>query len=498
MRKTVIFTVLFLLLLPAIALADEDEFGSSFGIQSRQAAVVGKVIGESDVTGYYIVYGRLSLVTSQGYRVYETGKFFYVSPTTKDSKEFIKQRVGQGIKAFGQLELVRSSVNSEVLYTNQIIPYKPEDDYGVMEPAYGAAGPHEWIGFGVAQDQYRVSGIKVEKSTDVINTLAGFTELLLQGGRTILTDNRSGEAVFYEPKTKKVFEIKDIVSALTGTKTEFTPNKKDFLAPIRNFWQKYIKQNWLMERSKQAYAEMSRALKGYVFILGQLGKANNLMESVPVMRPDIDKFMTYIESRSGQGFSKWASPAVFYGRISGTPDRYTYLLITPKEVIPENPWEEIEYINPTFTGTYYAEDNPNLLVEHIAEIKNNNIPQVNSDDPSEHYRDIEKWPIGYQGPGSLYRGFIAEQYAHYAGQNIWMTGTRVLVYKIVSCNKDGCSVSYEHVEYGNMQEGTFGSGDNTTTVTLVGHYIKPEHIITKPQYNLLLDLIKELIFKGGV
>ena len=73
MKKTIILTILFLLLLPTFALA--DEFGSSSGLQSRQAAIVGKVICQSDITEQYIVYGRLSLVTSQGFRVYEAGKF---------------------------------------------------------------------------------------------------------------------------------------------------------------------------------------------------------------------------------------------------------------------------------------------------------------------------------------------------------------------------------------------------------------------------------------
>ena len=496
MKKTIILTILFLLLLPTFALA--DEFGASSGLQSRQAAIVGKVICKSDITEQYIVYGRLSLVTSQGFRVYEAGKFFYVTPTDQDSKRFIEQRIGQGVKAFGQLELMRGAINSEILYSNRIIEYKPEDDLGVMEPAYGAIGPHKWIGFGVAQDQYRVSSIKLDKSTDAIKTLVNFTTPLLQEGRTIRTEHKGGEAkaVFYEPKTKKVFELEDVVSALIGTKSEFTPEKKDFLAPIRTFWQANIKQSWLIEKGQAAHAEMSRALRGYIFITGQSGKVNNLMEGVPVLRPDIDKFMSYIESKRGEGFSKWASPAVFYGKISGKPSKYTYLLTTPVEV--ESKYKDISYINPTYTGPYFAENNPESLVEHIVEIKNDNILEIKSKDPSQNYRDIEIWPIGYPGEGSLYKGFTADQYAHYAGQNVWMTGSRVLVYKIVSCDEEGCSTSYSHIEYGDMEEGTFTNGKNTTTVTLVGHYIKPEHIITKPQYNLLLDLIKELVFKGGV
>ena len=101
--------------------------------------------------------------------------FFYVTPTDQDSKRFIEQRIGQGVKAFGQLELMRGAINSEILYSNRIIEYKPEDDLGVMEPAYGAIGPLKWIGFGVAQDQYRVSSIKLDKSTDAIKTLVNFT-----------------------------------------------------------------------------------------------------------------------------------------------------------------------------------------------------------------------------------------------------------------------------------------------------------------------------------
>ena len=117
------------------------------------------------------------------------------------------------------------------------------------------------------------------------------------------------------------------------------------------------------------------------------------MEGVPVLRPDIDKFMSYIESKRGEGFSKWASPAVFYGKISGKPSKYTYLLTTPVEV--ESKYKDISYINPTYTGPYFAENNPESLVEHIVEIKNDNILEIKSKDPSQNYRDIEIWPIGY-------------------------------------------------------------------------------------------------------
>ena len=106
--------------------------------------------------------------------------------------------------------------------------------------------------------------------------------------------------------------------------------------------------------------------------------------------------------------------------------------------------------------------------------------------------------IGWQGGGSLFPGFTPEQYAQYSGHYVWMSGIRVLVYEIETCNKDECSTTTAHIEHGNMEEGTFVSGDTTTTVTLIGHYIKPDHIIIKPQYNYLLNLIREITFKGGI
>ena len=60
---------------------------------------MGKVICQSDITEQYIVYGRLSLVTSQGFGSMKP-ESFYVTPTDQDSKRFIKQRIGQGVKAF--------------------------------------------------------------------------------------------------------------------------------------------------------------------------------------------------------------------------------------------------------------------------------------------------------------------------------------------------------------------------------------------------------------
>ncbi len=450
---------------------------ASSGFQSSQGAVVGKVICQSDITEQYIIYGRLSMATSDGYKVYQTGKFFYVQPTDSDSKFYLQQRIGQGVKAFGTLELLKGS--SEILYSNTITEYNPQDDYGVMEPAYGEAGPHKWIGFGVAQDQYRANTTKLNKSTDVINTLADFADIL---PRTICTVNN--ETYFCDPATKKKFELSEAVSALTGIKTAFTPDNPAYLAPIRNFWQANFKQGYQIEQSQKAYAQMNRAHGGFVYITGLSGKANNLLEGVPAIRPDMDKFMTLVETQSPVEFTDWATPAVFYGRISGTPNNETYLATTPR---PQPLLEGEEYITPYFTGPYFSEDKPESLVKAIETT----------------HAIFESWPIGWQGQGTLYPGFTPQQYSQYEGQNVWMTGTRVLVYEITTCttNEDGeteCSTSISHVRRGNMEEGMFTHGDSTTTVTLVGHYISPDHIITKHQYNHLLNLIRELIFKGGI
>lgn len=468
---------IFILTLLMTVLFVQPTYASS-GFQSSQGAVVGKVICQSDITEQYIIYGRLSMATSDGYRVYQTGKFFYVQPTDSDSKLYLQQRIGQGVKAFGTLELLKGS--SEILYSNTMTDYNPKDDYGVMEPAYGEAGPHKWIGFGVALDQYRANTTKLAKSTDVINTLADFADIL---PRTICTVNN--ETYFYDPATKKKFELNEAVSALTGTKTAFTPDNPAFLAPIRNFWQANFKQSYLIEQSQKAYAQMTRAHGGFVYITGLSGRANNLMQSVPAIRPDMDKFMDLTESQCPVEFTDWASPAVFYGRISGTPNNESHLLTTPRppQILED---EEIEFITPTYTGPYYPEDKPESLIKAI----------------EANQAVSESWPIGWQGQGTLYPGFTPHQYAQYEGQYVWMTGTRVLVYEIITCttNKDGeveCSTSINHVQYGNMKEGTFSHGNSTTTVTLVGYYINPDHIITKQQYNYLLNLIRELVLKGG-
>lgn len=452
---------------------------ASGGFQSSQAAVVGKVICQSDITEQFIIYGRLSMATSDGYKVYQTGKFFYVQPTDKISRDYLSQKINQGVKAFGTLEMVRGT--SEILYSNTINPYSPEDDKGLIEPAFGTTGPFKWLGFGVAQDQYKTTTINLNKSTNAINTLVHFADLL---PRTIKTDSK--ETAFYNPITKKSFRLDEATTALCGIKNDFTPDSPAFLAPIRNFWQANFKQSYLIEQSQKAYAQMSRAHGGFVYITGLSGRANNLMQSVPAIRPDMDKFMNLVESQSPVEFTDWATPAVFYGRISGTPNNESYLLTTPRPPqIPED--EEIEFITPTYTGPYYSEDKPESLIKAI----------------ETNQAISEAWPIGWQGQGTLYPGFTPHQYAQYEGQYVWMTGTRVLVYEIITCttNKDGeeeCSTSISHVQNGNMKEGTFSHGNSTTTVTLIGHYINPDHIITKQQYNYLLNLIRELIFKGGI
>ena len=72
MKKTIILTILFLLLLPTFALA--DEFGSSSGLQSRQAAIVGKVICQSDITEQYSLW-PFKFSDFPGFRVYSRKVF---------------------------------------------------------------------------------------------------------------------------------------------------------------------------------------------------------------------------------------------------------------------------------------------------------------------------------------------------------------------------------------------------------------------------------------
>lgn len=467
---------------------------------SRQGAIVGKVIGKSDITDQYIIYGRMSLLSPDGYRVYKTGKFFYIDPRTEEREKFVEERIGKGIKAFGMLEGVRQTVNMEVLYADSIIEYKPEDDAGVMEPAYGPkSGPFKWIGFGVAQKQYKVDNINFIKSTDVVNMIAHLMTPVLQNGRFLRSElkGRDYETNIYELETKKDFKLEEVVKALTTDRSPDNPlpflpeNNPKFKQPIRLFWQTTFDQAWLLERNFTAYDQMSKSLRGFVFVLGQKGKANNLLEEVTVIRPDIDDFMKYIEDQLGDAsFSEWASPAVFYGMIDGSPNREVFSCPTPRP-IPGT----MRYETPDYIGPYYPEDEPDKFIGAIVEVKEGRIPKVNSDDPAAHYRDIERWPIGYQGEGSLFPGLTPWQYQQYSGQYVWMTGTRILVYEVTICGEDGCTTHIEHIEYGKLETENLPEG---TTVTLIGYYIKPDHIIIKPQYNYMLNLIRELFFKGGV
>lgn len=487
-----------------VAFAAPASMGSAF----RDGAIVGKVICKSDITEYYIVYGRLSNWTSQGYRVYETGKFYYVNPTDQKSRKFIESRVGQGIKAFGTFEIVPDSSQAEIMITNDIIEYDPQQDVGKLEPAYGGnAGPHPWLAFGVAKKQNTASMINMEKSTTVINTLVHLSDLIYTEGHTLCTEVKGKEhetnTVLPDRRKDKKYPIEDVVGAVAGDKTEFTPKDPKYRGPIRNFWQVNIHPYWLLEPSQALYEKMNKSLRGYMFIEGLLGKINNLYENIPSIRPEMDIFMEYIENQSkDKTFSKWASPAVFYGFIDGEPEEKSYLMATPRPN-PKNPFEQ--FVSAMYIGPYYPEDQPHILVDAVTEVITGRVPKIESteDNQSELYRNKEQWPIGWRGEGSLYPGFTVAQYKQYKGHNVWMTGGRVLVYEIKTCDPEGCSTSIVHIEHGSMEEGTTtttnASGEtSTTTVTLIGHYIKVDHILIKPQYNYLLDLMREITFKGGV
>ena len=268
---------------------------SSIGTAFRDGAIVGKVICKSDITEHYIVYGRLSVFTSEGYRVYETGKFYNVSPTSKQSRDFMESHIGKGIKAFGAFETVPDSSQAEIMISNDIIEYNPKQDIGILEPAYGGnSGPDPWLAFGVAKKQNTTSMINIDKSTSVINTLVEFSDLFLTEDRTLCTEQNETSVVL---KSGKKYPMEDVVGGIIGNKTEFTPKDPQYRAYIRNFWQSKIHQYWLLEQGQAQYERMNKSLRGYMFIEGLLGKINNLYSNIHYIRPEIDIFIEQIDKQ---------------------------------------------------------------------------------------------------------------------------------------------------------------------------------------------------------
>ncbi len=469
---------------------------SSVGEYARQGAVVGRIMAYSPDTDTYIVYGRMSTLTDQGYRVFETGKFYKIKPNTRGAAETLPEYYGQGVKAFGNFELLRAAANQEVLLVSDVAPYDPKTDEGIIEPAYGEGiGPFEWTGFGIPSLALQGQTMEMTKATSVIDMLAEMETILLQNNRAFTIEN--GNPAIVDLNNQKTYSVDDIITDIYADPAQpqsYFRSKdqyRKFYRELHGFWQKHFRITDFIEQNKYSLDQASRAVKGSCYIYGLRGKYNNMLEDMPAIRPDSDKFMSIIERQPEQEFTEWASPAVFYGKIENpvAVNSLNDIIISWGEEGPEKlrlKWEE-EYIGP-----YFPESRS--LIGAIVEAAQNG--HLNADNK---YKQSEKWPIGWSTDDDKNAPCPIPPRINtvdYPDMTAWISGTRVLVYLIHVSPPGG--EPYSYIEYLTQGKLDVNNPPPYTTIRLIGHYIAAEHIISKPAYNFMLTLLRELALKGGV
>lgn len=304
MRKLRLFLFLsiFILLsfLPLIPKKTEAAFAY------RDAAVVGKVLSYDSTSNAFVIYGRLSVNDGRKWRVVETRKFYRIFPTNKEIAGQLKARIGVGAKAFGVFQSIAGSREDHLL-VRKVTLYDPKvDPPAGLQPAYGPGiGPDPWIGFGVAVLSQQFTTFSIDKVGDFVEHLAGLRDAVM---------GCDGERSREEMKLST--DVKTFANHL------FSPSKPEDRALRKRFtdaWRSCYNTKWYTEKEVGVLAECRRATGGSAFFVGQKGGANGLVESVPVTRPDISRFMS---SPRGGGDEIESGPAVFFASVSAVRDKY--------------------------------------------------------------------------------------------------------------------------------------------------------------------------------
>lgn len=402
--------------LPVQAATNSPWGSSSLGKIHRKAAVVGKVIAHSSETDSYVVYGRLSIDSGQGYRVHERRKFYRVYPRCQGANAALSSNIGSGLKVFGTYELCTGSGNEEKLLADEASPYDPATDISVgEEPAYGpGVGPYDWVGFGVPVITTKAFDITVNRSSDVVNILA-----------------QMYDAVDFRNQNQE--NARQILKSLNP----------ESIKQLRQVWQQY-KISWFIEKDLEVLNQMRQAIGGSTYYFGLHGETTDYIEQVPLLRPQVDTYMRTVEMAPQGQFEEWACPAAFYGKIS-------------RHYIDE------ENQSVYFNGVYFQDDKPRNMVNSIS---------------SQNDINKENWRI--EGLNKYMVESVNQKYC-------WFSGQRVLVYEYTD---DEGKTHTVYIYDGSLKD--------DPEYTLVDYYITINKILTKAEYNIMLDLTRELAMRGGV
>lgn len=267
----------------------------------RDAAVVGKVISRDPADNSFIVYGRLSVNNGRKWVVIETRKFYKVYPKLQSVANALQARMGTGAKAFGTYQPV-SQTGEEHLLVSKVSDYDPSaDPKAGLQPAYGPGiGPTSWIGFGVSVLPLRLIEYNVDDVRDFVNALAGLRDAVLGfNGETSDKEMDLGT------------DAKTFVAKLVSNRT--LRNR------LADAWRSRYNPKWCVAKDDAALSECVKASGGSAFYTGLRGWTNNYIESVPVTRPDIDKFMS---NPHGGADAVEDGPAVFFATVTAVRDRH--------------------------------------------------------------------------------------------------------------------------------------------------------------------------------
>lgn len=260
-----------------------------------------------------------------------------------------------------------------------------------------------------------------------------------------ITINKSSDVVNNLSQMREAIVLKNGVMVSSADQIIKTL-KPESIKNLRQVWQLY-KISWLMEKDLNILNQMRRAVGGTAYfygLSGGKGTNNTYIEQVPLLRPQVDTFMEAVET-SGQGqFEEWACPAVFYGMVgehsNNGQNRPVY-----------------------FDGVYFQDDEPGTMVTTMSS------PQsINK----------ETWRI---------EGLSKDIKHTVCGHFCWFSGQRVLVYEYTDDEGETHTI---HVYNGSLKD--------DPEYNLVDYYITVNKVLTKSEYNLMLDLTRELAMRGGV
>ncbi len=358
--KSLIIMALFLLLC-GITTVSQAQANSEQGIRFQNAKLNGKLVAYNGDRGIYVVYGDVTVEDRGQWNMVEANKFISVQPSVDwVEDEEIKNLMGKGVTMYG----------SYIAYGDQT-----EEYFRAKKAEAAASYPQpvneNWIGFG--KSIQTLNAVKFN-----VNTVTDFVDVLAEGRDALAGMNIERKRVEYTIPLENAQKFAQTIRYPKNT------DERDRRKRMLDWWNSHWNFKWFVEKDISTYNENDRSVGGSAFFTGKLGYANCYLESVPVIRPDIENFME--NARSGGGFEEESGPAVFFASIGAVRDEDW-----PHEII------ELYASGPLF---YTPQD----LISGI----------LKNDVKYQSWR-LEGW--------SRNRAEILN------GKRCWLSGSRVLVYK---------------------------------------------------------------------